>query len=253
MLRKNKGFTLIELLVVIAIIAILAAILFPVFAKAREAARSTACISNMKQLGTALQMYIQESDDQLPCLDHSAAFAIGDVWGELYGGHAGIPVGWLNYAKQYTIKAQLDPYVKSSKLWACPSDSGAKTQFVEGQRFTSYHYRHYFVVGQIGAYSGVSTPDQMWSYSLGNFAKPSLVYALHELAPYHDSRLSPLGGYARDAKCNFAFLDGHAKTYPVDKAWRGNEGGYDYHWPKPLADPWSNPPDLKTPNADISE
>ena len=62
----KKGFTLIELLVVIAIIAILAAILFPVFAKAREKARQTACLSNLKQLGTAMMMYTIDFDDQLP-------------------------------------------------------------------------------------------------------------------------------------------------------------------------------------------
>jgi prepilin-type N-terminal cleavage/methylation domain-containing protein/prepilin-type processing-associated H-X9-DG protein len=64
--RSKRGFTLIELLVVIAIIAILAAILFPVFAKARERARSTSCSSNMKQLGTAALLYTQEYDEQLP-------------------------------------------------------------------------------------------------------------------------------------------------------------------------------------------
>ena len=64
--RKPSGFTLIELLVVIAIIAILAAILFPVFAQARERARAVACISNMKQIGTGLAMYTQDSDEKLP-------------------------------------------------------------------------------------------------------------------------------------------------------------------------------------------
>src|SRR6478735_5809147 len=63
---RRKGFTLIELLVVIAIIAILAAILFPVFAKAREAARSTVCKSNLKQIATAIQMYAQDYDEVLP-------------------------------------------------------------------------------------------------------------------------------------------------------------------------------------------
>ena len=65
---RRKGFTLIELLVVIAIIAILAAILFPVFAKAREKARQVSCQSNMKQIGTATMMYLQDYDEKFfPC------------------------------------------------------------------------------------------------------------------------------------------------------------------------------------------
>ena len=63
---SRRGFTLIELLVVIAIIAILAAILFPVFAKAREKARQTSCLSNVKQLGLGLMMYAQDYDEKLP-------------------------------------------------------------------------------------------------------------------------------------------------------------------------------------------
>jgi prepilin-type N-terminal cleavage/methylation domain-containing protein len=64
--KGPRGFTLIELLVVIAIIAILAAILFPVFAQAREKARQTACLSNVKQLGTGVMMYAQDYDETLP-------------------------------------------------------------------------------------------------------------------------------------------------------------------------------------------
>src|SRR3982750_3360923 len=66
MMRSRSGFTLIELLVVIAIIAILAAILFPVFAQAREKARQTACMSNVKQIGTALTMYVQDYEETMP-------------------------------------------------------------------------------------------------------------------------------------------------------------------------------------------
>lgn len=76
---RRLSFTLIELLVVIAIIAILAAILFPVFAQARAKARQTACLSNQKQLGTAIMMYVQDYDETFPMSGYSAAPAAGNV------------------------------------------------------------------------------------------------------------------------------------------------------------------------------
>ena len=97
--RKNAAFTLIELLVVIAIIAILAAILFPVFAQARDKARQTSCLSNMKQLGISEMMYIQDYDETFPRL-------------RLYN---------LNYASfgpgkwAYGIQDALKPYIKNDE------------------------------------------------------------------------------------------------------------------------------------------
>jgi prepilin-type N-terminal cleavage/methylation domain-containing protein/prepilin-type processing-associated H-X9-DG protein len=110
-MTKGKGFTLIELLVVIAIIAILAAILFPVFAQAREKARQATCQSNLKQLGTAAMMYTQDYDERFPMLED------------------GSPA-------RMTVANVLDPYIKTSKknvntlggnlwpedsIWRCPS------------------------------------------------------------------------------------------------------------------------------------
>lgn len=71
-MHRTRGFTLIELLVVIAIIAILAAILFPVFARAREAARRSSCLSNLRQIGLACQMYAQDFDERLPVSNHAS-------------------------------------------------------------------------------------------------------------------------------------------------------------------------------------
>src|SRR5579871_3614581 len=101
--NRRFGFTLIELLVVIAIIAILAAILFPVFAQAREKARQTSCLSNLKQQGTATYMYVQDYDETFPLA--------------LYIGNTGTgPCGFASYHA-------IVPYQKNADVQKCPSDS----------------------------------------------------------------------------------------------------------------------------------
>jgi prepilin-type N-terminal cleavage/methylation domain-containing protein len=111
--RHRTAFTLIELLVVIAIISILAAILLPVFASARETARKTACLSNERQLGTALQMYVQDYDE---CLFFYASTTTPSRsrTGAIVPNSAALdPVRWWN---------AMIPYMKNSQILVCPSD-----------------------------------------------------------------------------------------------------------------------------------
>jgi len=120
--RKLSGFTLIELLVVIAIIAILAAILFPVFAQAREKARQTSCLSNLKQLGTATLMYVQDYDETFP-LDTMRSSPTA-AWDYPSGGYT-TPAEWrpaASYAlrNSYWSNALLT-YTKNIDIYRCPS------------------------------------------------------------------------------------------------------------------------------------
>src|SRR3569832_1996332 len=127
--REGGGFTLIELLVVIAIIAILAAILFPVFAQAREKARQTSCLSNLKQLGTGYMMYVQDYDESFPLACQSPTRII-TVYASppylLVGRGAGTNWGDLWYPTQGANV--VFPYTKNYAIWACPS-AALKDQF----------------------------------------------------------------------------------------------------------------------------
>jgi prepilin-type N-terminal cleavage/methylation domain-containing protein/prepilin-type processing-associated H-X9-DG protein len=107
--HRSRGFTLIELLVVIAIIAILAGMLFPVFSRAREKARQTSCMSNLRQIGVAIMMYADDYDTCLP-LAYEYLVAPSQIPG--YSGTFGEPI----------ISDVLQPYTKNTQIFRCPSD-----------------------------------------------------------------------------------------------------------------------------------
>jgi prepilin-type N-terminal cleavage/methylation domain-containing protein/prepilin-type processing-associated H-X9-DG protein len=114
--ERRPGFTLIELLVVIAIIAILAAILFPVFASARESARATSCLSNMNQIGKAAMMYTQDYDELLP--PHRTVNTLNPFVGQF-------PANQADVNDRTFWNSLLMPYVKNLQVFRCPSNPKA--------------------------------------------------------------------------------------------------------------------------------
>jgi len=192
MQRSERGFTLIELLVVIAIIAILAAILFPVFAKARESARRSSCISNLRQLATATMCYGQDYDELLP---------VGDTPGN----------SLLNLVQGLYL------YIKNSQICYCPSIIGlvpydpllepTKANWDAGN-IGYYYWSMYGIHAHTGPFVTVHPPRQltlasdaglwMWSDVFGAFF-------WNQNAPFLHAR--PKWSFT-----NVVFMDGHAKA-----------------------------------------
>lgn len=113
----RKGFTLIELLVVIAIIAILAAILFPVFNRAKESAKRAGCLSNLRQIGLAMTMYMTDNDDRLP--DRR------DLKSSLPDGYRPWTTWPPSDPRSGWAVVVWDPYIKGDGIWSCPSVEGS--------------------------------------------------------------------------------------------------------------------------------
>lgn len=242
---NRKGFTLIELLVVIAIVAILAAMIFPVFSEAREKARETTCLSNIKQIGTAFTMYIDDYEGSYPAAIIGSDY-IHPFEGDFYCGHAPIKSAADIPRAQYgSYRTQLIPYLKSDKIFFCPSDKGKVSKdsgWEAGKRYTSYHYRYF-----IGARTVSSPYTDVWAeYDL---PEPSKTFICHEYLPFHKGEKQPDATSSRDdpwnwtdkSRFNMVFADGHAKSYATIDAipWNSETGTYDYHWARIfIGDTW---------------
>lgn len=230
-LQKKLAFTLIELLVVIAIIAILAAILFPVFGRARENARRSSCQSNLKQVGLGITQYIQDYDERFPMYRYNGGT-----------GEVGSPYGWAD---------AIQTYVKSEQVYQCPSEKTAPPSATPKPRQTGYcDYVYNIALGQqpatgngtaTGAGANISA---LTSPTLCMMAIDGKIYpgstadkgtARMSTRGSSGSRLAVANNFDTDlhlAGANMLFSDGHVK-------WQKGASGQ--------ADTWSTVYNANTP------
>lgn len=188
-MRRRGAFTLIELLVVIAIIAILAAILFPVFAKAREKARTSSCQSNMKQIGVALAQYTQDYDEKLPARYTSE--------------------------EQYSWRIVVQPYLKSYQVLVCPSNTYNTYDCYDNPHPTKPTPRRSYAANGHGSFTTPMRANN--GVALAAIDAPAqLILVCESTQPYSEMPLDWTGAgvmiYAgHNGMSNFLFADSHVK------------------------------------------
>jgi prepilin-type N-terminal cleavage/methylation domain-containing protein/prepilin-type processing-associated H-X9-DG protein len=207
---EHRGFTLIELLVVIAIIAILAAILFPVFAQAREKARQTSCLSNQKQLGTAMSMYAEDYDERYP------------NWRSITPKSADHPNGKITWVEN------MQPYAKNKQIWICPSANTSAEAKALGLGGGSVAVNSYWLNAYIFRWSG-DTPKSPPSAALSEINYPATTIVFCD-GPANDGQhvwpgpptewcgkvpLCVASQERHSGGINFSFADNHSKWYRV--------------------------------------
>jgi prepilin-type N-terminal cleavage/methylation domain-containing protein/prepilin-type processing-associated H-X9-DG protein len=216
MKSKSKSvlaFTLIELLVVIAIIAILAAILFPVFAQAREKARATSCMSNVRQLALGAVMYAQDYDETYPGMWQWSPGAIMAHSPYLY------PPGFT--ARQSKDSCQICPYVKNADLFSCGSRKNP--DYGDSSLFFSYGYAYPTMWGDYPA-----IPGSAFGFPTG----PNLATFNY---PADTIMMTDSGIWPGTAACN-------ASTYQGIDSLCGSRTGYSYPYVyEPTTSQWSAP------------
>jgi prepilin-type N-terminal cleavage/methylation domain-containing protein/prepilin-type processing-associated H-X9-DG protein len=201
----RRGFTLIELLVVIAIIAILAAILFPVFAKAREKARQSSCLSNLRQLGTALISYCQDYDECFP----------GRYVANVYPDYGINLKTWCDV---------LAPYLKSVQIFVCPSHSTDTL----GYGYNTAHVADGKCLATGGSMTDILYPAQM--ITMGDTSSPYYCYPpSNYLASTGYTGFAGAYLYRHNDGVNVVHVDGHAKWYKLSTLYNNgvNSGFYD--------------------------
>lgn len=202
--RGLRGFTLIELLVVIAIISILAAILFPVFARARESARRASCMSNLKQIGLGVMMYVQDYDEMYP----KNSYGAGEVLPCPAQPDASCRAFW---------PLRIYPYVKSVQVFNCPSDTVKwngryGTNGADLAHLISYPYSTNFASGP--AMASVENPSQTALFADGEGYYRYRLYSYCYVGSTTDYRCMSdrhLNG------ANITFADGHVKWMSVSR------------------------------------